>query len=77
MQVQQATHEICLAEQLVVLLFAFIQSLDNRVGHIDSFISYHPERTYVFQTIVHHIGGCLIQRVSSVGGETDIICREL
>ena len=77
MQVHQTAHEICLAEQLVVIRIGSIQRLNHRIGHINHLVCHHPQRTHILQTIGHHIRGCFIKRVSRVRGQTDIVRGEL
>ena len=47
------------------------------VSHKNDFITYHPKRTYILQTIVHRVGSSLIEWVRGMRGKTDIISREL
>ena len=76
-EMHKATHEVSFAQQLVAFLIALVEGLNNRVGHVDNLVCNHPESTHVLQTIVHHVSGSLIERVSGVSGQADVVSGEL
>ena len=76
-QVHQRPYEIGFAQDLLFLGGNGIQGLDEGVGHVDDFIPYHPERTYVLEVIGHGIGGGLEEGVGTLAGDADVIGGKL